>query len=362
MPHHTDEIGAPLIPQKHWLFEVPDWVLGLGAGDIHVETDGPEVGRAAGLYYDHDVAYLNDTSAPWHPPASPTGNEAFHVGHIDYRTGQADLTLASTTPTHDDWVPVGTISAYGGHSSVDMSFEEAQANHDKPEYQRLQGTLWDVMLPRSDGSGERQVGLFLGAATPNTTFDDALTINRSGLSGEWWPRFNMRTIHGTITDGLDALGPVLVSRAAIPTNRAATLQRTNPDCPACERLQHTMTTAATGTISTPTINIEGDRQALKAAAASVQSHLAPVQLHNPATIPTNAVAASPCCEACRLDSKTANTDADRAQDVADSMSDGATRMAARVEALEARQDELERLVGQFLAEQMQDPAALPDMR
>ena len=55
-------------------------------------------------------------------------------------------------------------------------------------------------------------------------------------------------------------------------------------------------------------------------------------------------------------------DADRAQDVADSMGEGATRQAARIDALEARQDELERLVGQFLAEQMQDPAALPEMQ
>ena len=344
---HTELLGAPTLPNRRWLSEVPDFVLGLGAGDIHVETEGPELGRAAGLYYDHDVAFMNDTTAPWYPPASPTGNEAFHVGHLNY---------------DGDHIPVGTISIGGGHSNVDMTFEEAQANHDRPEYQRLVGTLWDVMLPRADGTGERQVGLFLGAATPETTVGEAQRINRSGLSGEWWPRFNMRTVHGTITDGLDALGPVLVSRAAIPTNRAATLQRTTPECPACERLQLTMTTAATGHPQTPTINIDGDRQALKAAAASVQTHLAPVQPHIPATIPATPLAASPCCETCRLESKVAEMDSDRAQDVADSMGEGATRQAARIDALEARQDELERLVGQFLAEQMQDPAALPEMQ
>ena len=70
-------------------------------------------------------------------------------------------------------------------------------------------------------AGERQVGVFLGAATAEMTVGEAFMVNRSGLSGEWWPREGVTLPDGTVVDDLilDALGPVLVTRAAIPSNR-----------------------------------------------------------------------------------------------------------------------------------------------
>lgn len=217
-------LGAPNLPPREWFTEIPEQLLlNQVDGDITVAMTGDELGRAFALYYDHDVCYMNEPGECWQPPASPTGNEAFVVGSIPYsQFGQGED------------LHVGAIPIAGGHTSTAIDeFEDAKAaRNDTPENQRLVGTLFDVMLPRQfdevDGelvpnmeAGVRQVGLFLGAAVPEMTVAEALMVNRSGLSGEWWPREGFTDIEGNYHAELvlDALGPVLVTKAAIPTNR-----------------------------------------------------------------------------------------------------------------------------------------------
>jgi hypothetical protein len=222
-------LGAPVIPPKDWLLEIPAWLMAMGVHDIHIETAGDQVGRAAGIYYDADSCFVNRGGC-WTVPASPTGGELFHAGHIDYTDGQwaAKTAAVGGLVEGHDYVLVGTIPIAGGHAKANMSLDQALAVHDRPEWQKLVGTIWDVMLPRTPDSGPddvRQVGLFLGAGVPEITMAEAMRINRSGLSGEWWPRENMVTTAGVLASGLDALGPVLVSKAAIPSNRSGRLQR-----------------------------------------------------------------------------------------------------------------------------------------
>jgi len=212
----NDALGAPILPPREWLTEIPDWLIEKQIdGDITVILQGDELGRAAAIYYDHDVCYMNEPGECWKPPASPTANEAFLIGTMPYE--QFDL---------GDDIHIGAIPIRGGHTSTDIEqFDDAvAARNDTPEDQRLVGTLWDVMLPRDINdpeAGERQVGLFLGAVVPETTIAEAMMINRSGLSGEWWPREGFTATDGTLVEQLvlDAMGPVLVTKAAIPTNR-----------------------------------------------------------------------------------------------------------------------------------------------
>lgn len=218
-------LGASLVPPHEWVTTIPEWLFGAAAHDVHVELD-PEhedFTRAAGLYYSHDSCYMNDTSECWLPPASPSGNEPFYSGHADYG-GDVGRVLT------------GTIPIFGGHTDTTLSYDEAmQARNDRPEDQRLVGSLFDLILPydpehlaetvddpeRSLALGlARQAGVFLGSATAEMTVGEAVTVNRSGLSGEWWPRRNFVSTTGSLISlGLDALGPVLVTRAAIASNR-----------------------------------------------------------------------------------------------------------------------------------------------
>lgn len=277
--NHESPLGSPLIPPREWLLEVPEWFWTASAGDIKVVLTGDETGRAAGLYYDHDVCYMNDLNECWLPPASPSNNEPFHAGHIPY----SDFDLGED-------IPVGTIPITHGHTDTDLPFEEAvQARNDLPERQRLVGTLWDVMMPRDrddPSAGERQVGLFLGAATPEMTVGEAMMVNRSALSGEWWPRRNFIASTGQTVDiALDALGPVLVSRAAIPTNRRGKHQTMNSEL--SQAAVYTRTAA--GVVLGPSIYHFGD-QPMEPAPAGLTPAAASVV--EPATT------AAPCCDAC----------------------------------------------------------------
>lgn len=220
----NDPIGAPVLPPREWFTEIPDQLLlNQIDGDITAVLQGEELGRAWAIYYDHDVCYMNEPGECWVPPASPSGNEAFVIGTMPY--SQFDM---------GEDIHVGAIPITGGHTDTSIdSFDDARAaRNDTPENQRLVGALYDIILPRQfdmiDGelvpneeAGERQVGLFLGSLVPETTVAEAMMISRSGLSGEWWPREGFVDLNGDTVNQLvlDAMGPVLVTKAAIPTNR-----------------------------------------------------------------------------------------------------------------------------------------------
>ena len=352
MPEVDGLLGAPVIPDRNWLFEVPAWILSLGAGDIHVDT-ATEVGRAAALYYDHDVCYLNEPGACWKPPASPTGNEVFHAGHIDFN----NLSIqASAAPTLDEqFVAVGTIPIFGGHATGEMTLDEAVSYHDEPAWQKLVGTLWDVMLPRSDdpADGARQCGLFLGAGIPELTWGEAMLINRSGLSGEWWPRDNMVTTSGITTSGLDALGPVLVSKAAIPINREGTLERS--ELPMTASYNRTKQGPVIGpsiiivqgepTMATPTI---AGKPIQAAVVEPAQCNTCGTALDAATAAPViGSKAAAPCCDSC------ATTDAVDEIMPEGTVEDPAGDPPAVGAGIEARMAAMEGRIAQLLAQRAQ---------
>jgi len=322
-------LGSPALPPFEWLTEIPDWILlDQLAGDITVIMEGPEIGRAAGIYYSHDSCYMNEPGECWLPPASLSGNEAFLVGKMPY----------SQFGDHPD-VLVGTIPITGGHTPEDLEFAEAvEYRNDLPERQRLVGTLWDIILPRdmeNDLEGERQVGIFLGAATPEMTVGEALMVNRSGLSGEWWPRYDFTAVDGSTVDmALDALGPVLVTKAAIPTNRGG---KANAD------IELGYSRAASGVVQGPKlIQLQENDMGTKAAKLRVDAITAcqTCRVKQASTDDTEA-----CCDACatkEADTKAAEMDStdmgeeETEEESGDTMEDsGLTERLATLEAVVA---------------------------
>lgn len=332
-------LGAPNLPPYAWLTELPEALLAdQQAGDITVIMSGPETGRAFGIYYDHDVCYLNDPGECWLPPASPSANEAFVVGTMPYSQFDDEL----------NDVLVGTIPITGGHTPDDLGFEEAvQYRNDLPERQRLVGTLWDIMLPRDiedESAGERQVGIFIGAATPEMTVGEALMVNRSGLSGEWWPRENFVAMDGTTVDvALDALGPVLVTKAAIPTNRGGEANAS---------IEIGYSRAASGVVHGPKlIQLQESNMGTKADKLRVDAVTAcqTCRVKKAATADTGA-----CCDECAAaeEAKHADVETKTAEETTDTMGEETSDngdLAERVSSLEAVVASHESAIAELLA-------------
>lgn len=190
-----DPLGAPDPFPLAWLEEPPDW-LGRNEG-VRVVLGGADVGRAAGYVRLHGSCYQDGTSSCRVPP--PVSYETF------YR-GQAEVIDRDGARRE---VAVGAICVVGGHSMSASggnagSHTEAIEFMDRPEKWKLRGVLV-----------EDHIGLlFLGAARPDMTRAEAVMVNQSDTSGEWWPIYE-QDAHGVPTlVGHDLIGIALVAGGA----------------------------------------------------------------------------------------------------------------------------------------------------
>ncbi len=152
---------VPAYPPRAWFYEKPDW---LEPGQrLTVVTDGPEIGRVAGYYFDRDSCILDGTATCWRPPPSPSGFDMFHQGNVETEDGEI--------------VRVGVVGQTGGHASPFTDIATTQAHYGDPSRQRLLVRAFDDL----DNGGAYVVG----AVAPNLTYGDIAEIRRSSLSGDW---------------------------------------------------------------------------------------------------------------------------------------------------------------------------------
>lgn len=185
-------LGAPELIPLDWLERPPAW-LEPGEG-VRVVLDGPERGRSAGYIRLHETCYQDGTGACRIPP--PVTYEAFHRGMA--RVIDADGQVRE--------VAVGSIAIVGGHSSRGGAKAHTDAIEfiDQPEKTKLRGVLVE------DETGL----LFLGCARPDMTRAEAVMVNQSDTSGEWWPLYE-KDDHGRVgLVGHDLVGIALVGGGA----------------------------------------------------------------------------------------------------------------------------------------------------
>lgn len=195
-PSPFDLIGSPDPFPLEWVERAPDW-LGNGEG-VRVVLNGPEVGRAAGYIRLHGSCFEDGTGACRQPP--PVPYEAFHRGEAEVIDEHGQVKEIS----------VGAIAIVGGHSSRGGAKTSTAAIEfiDQPEKAKLRGVLLE---------DERGL-LFLGCGRPDLTRAEAVMINQSDTSGEWWPLFE-RGANGQVGlvgngSGYDMIGVALVTGGA----------------------------------------------------------------------------------------------------------------------------------------------------
>lgn len=189
-PAAHEPLGCPDPFPLSWLEMRPDWLE--PREGVRIVLDGPELGRAAGYIRLHDTCYQDGTGACRIPPKVPY--TAFYRGDAQVIDDNGEVRE----------VPVGSIAVIDGHSDSRATHRHAVAHLDKPEKMKLRGVLI-----------EDEVGLlFLGCGRPDLTRAEAVMVNQSDTSAEWWPLYEMDETGKVGLVGHDLIGIALVAAGA----------------------------------------------------------------------------------------------------------------------------------------------------
>ena len=189
-PAAHEPLGCPDPFPLSWLEMRPDWLE--PREGVRIVLDGPELGRAAGYIRLHDTCYQDGTGACRIPPKVPY--TAFYRGDAQVIDDNGEVRE----------VPVGSIAVIDGHSDSRATHRHAVAHLDKPEKMKLRGVLI-----------EDEVGLlFLGCGRPDLTRAEAVMVNQSDTSAEWWPLYEMDETGRVGLVGHDLIGIALVAAGA----------------------------------------------------------------------------------------------------------------------------------------------------
>lgn len=183
-------LGCPDPFPLEWLEVRPSWLA--AKEGVRVVLDGPELGRAAGYVRIHGTCYQDGTGSCRIPPE--VTYEAFYRGEAQVIDEHGEVRE----------VAVGSIAIVDGHSDPRGTHRAAVQHLDKPEKMKLRGVLI-----------EDEVGLlFLGCGRPDLTRAEAVMVNQSDTSAEWWPLYEMGDDGRVGLVGHDLIGIALVAAGA----------------------------------------------------------------------------------------------------------------------------------------------------
>lgn len=189
-PAAHEPLGCPDPFPLEWLEVRPSWLE--PREGVRLVLDGPELGRAAGYIRLHGTCYQSGDGSCRIPPK--VTYEAFYRGEAQVIDEHGEVRE----------VAVGSIAIIDGHSDPRATHRHAVAHLDKPEKMKLRGVLI-----------EDEVGLlFLGCGRPDLTRAEAVMINQSDTSGEWWPLYDMDENGKVGLVGHDLIGIALVAAGA----------------------------------------------------------------------------------------------------------------------------------------------------
>ena len=188
MPGLTDLFPVALQPPDSYFEPIPDLPRGT---DITVgSARGADHVYGRFVLWDTCVESAGHTSC-YLAPRSPSGYQSFHQGYVTTASGNE--------------VPIGMIGSKG-HAPPGATVEEAALHYQYPEWSKARVRI----IEDEDGA------YVTGQLMPGVTFAEVEMVKSAALSGHWQYRERMPLVTGGFGEGIDCLGPTLVSRPGAP--------------------------------------------------------------------------------------------------------------------------------------------------